>query len=148
MLRTLRAELSAAGGPRLAAVAGAGLVFAVCLARSDWPFYRSLRERGVAVDGWVTVKGLGAPDGVSYSFEAGGRTYSGVGKAGYGNKEFADLKAGERVLVFYLPEKPERHCLGDPSEHLRDQNRAMFVPLALFAAALLWLLARELRRHA
>jgi len=147
MLRRLTEELRQAGGWRLAVVAAAGLAVAVFLYRSDWPLYRGLRERGVPVDGWVTLKGLNAPDELSYSFEAEGRTYSDVGKAGYGNRAFADLEAGDRVLVFYVPEHPETHCLGDPSEHLRDQNRAMFLPLAVFSLALGAFLANELKKQ-
>jgi hypothetical protein len=146
-LERLIEELKQAGGWRLGLVAAAALTFAVFLYRSDWPFYRGLRERGIAADGVVTLKGLNAPDEISYSFEAGGRTYHGAGKAGYGNKSFADLQAGDRVLVFYVPDHPDTHCLGDPTEHLRDQNRAMAVPLTIFALALGAFLAHELRRH-
>ncbi len=147
MLRTLLEELRQAGGWRLGVVAAGALAAAVLLYRSDWPLYRRLRENGVHADGWVTLKGLGAPDAVSFSFEAGGKTYGGTGKAGYGNRQFNELQPGDRVLVFYLPQDPSVNCLGDPSEHLRDQNRAIAVPITLFAIGLFVFLARELQRQ-
>jgi hypothetical protein len=146
MLETLREELKQAGGKRLAVVALAGLAFAVYVARSDWPFYRKMHEQGRPVDGRVVLKGLGAADAISYAFDVQGRTYEGVGKPGYGNKDFADLNPGDHVLVFYIPQDPSVHCLGDPVEHLRDQNRAILTPLVLLCGVLFWALSRELKR--
>ncbi len=134
---------------RLGALALAcGLILAVVLGGRDWPRYRRLQERGVGTDGWVTGKDLLGRRKVSYSFEAGGRLYSGAGIPGHGNPGFAELSVGDRVIVFYLPKDPEISSLGDPKELLRDQNRAMALALLAFLPVLAWFLSRELRKAA
>lgn len=101
----------------------------VCLGaailRLDWPKYQRLKARGVWVEGWVTAKGLGEKDSVSYSFLVGSKLYSGEGRAGYGNPAFPSLAVEDRVIVYYLPQNPDVSCLGVPMELLREQNRVM-----------------------
>lgn len=145
-----RAELfGRAGGWRtLAAVAGIALLAFLIIGRADRPRYRRLQAEGVGTDGWVTAKDLIGRKKVHYSFMADGRLYSGVGRPGYGNREFEELSVGDKVIVFYLPKDPDVSSLGDPKEHLRDQDRDIVLSLLIFIPVILWFLSRELKRAA
>lgn len=133
------------GWKGLAGLAAAAFMGAFLL-NSDWPKYRRLMDHGAGTDGRVTDKGLGGGREVHYAFMVGGRPYSGSGRAGYGNPEYEQLSVDDEVVVFYLPQNPDVSCLGDPKEHLRDQNRVISLALLAFVPVLLLALARELRR--
>ena len=134
------------GAARLALAAAVGLAAAFRIGAFQWPHYRLLQERGVGTDGWVTALDLGRSPRIYYSFRAGDRQYSGVWREAYKNPEPGELAAGDRVIVFYLPQDPDVSCLGDPKELLRDQNRIMSLFLVGFGSAILWLVGKELRR--
>jgi hypothetical protein len=133
------------GWKTLAGLSGVAALGAFLLS-SDWPKYRRLMDHGAGVDGRVTGKGLVGGRKVHYSFLVGGRLYSGTGRAGYGNPEYDQLSEDDEVIVFYLPKNPDVSCLGDPKEHIRDQNRVMSLALLVFTPVLLLALGRELRR--
>lgn len=134
------------GGWRRILVIALAAALASIVARQDWPRYSRLKAQGVGTDGWVTAKGLNGRGKVNYSFNVADRLYSGVGRSGYGNPEFDELSAGDKVIVFYLPKDPDVSVLGDPKEHLRDQNLVIVFCLALFTPVLVWALSRELKK--
>jgi hypothetical protein len=146
MSLNLRERLKPIGGcPGLLLLAAAAAVLAV-VARLDWPTYRKLQAQGIQGEGIVTGKGIAGPLKVSYTFAADGRLHSGVGRGGYGNPEFPDLTVGDKVLLFYLPQDPEVSVLGDPKEHLRDQNRVLVLMAAFVPLVMVVLVRRELKR--
>lgn len=113
---------------------------------SRWPDYRRLTHGGRATTGWVTAKGLNGERKINYSFAADGRIYSGQGRAGFGTPNFSALQKGDDVLVFYLPQEPEISVLGDPGDHLRQQNRVLAFVLTFIALAVFLAIRKELRR--
>lgn len=113
---------------------------------SRWPIYRQLTREGKATTGWVTAKGLNGQRRVNYSFAADGRVYSGLGRAGFGTPEFNQLNPGDEVLIFYLPRTPEVSELGDPKEHLRQQNRVLAFAFTFIGIAAFLVIRREIRR--
>jgi hypothetical protein len=113
---------------------------------SRWPDYRRLAHGGRATMGWVTAKGLNGKQRVNYSFTVDGRVYSGLGRAGFGTPEFPNLNKGDDVLVFYLTQDPEVSVLGDPGEHLRQQNRVLAFVLTFIAIIAFVVIRRELHR--
>jgi len=112
----------------------------------DWPRYRRLQERGVGADGWVTALDAGRRPIVYYSYLAGEKVYSGVWRSPYLAPEPGELSAGDRVIVFYLPDKPGESCLGDPKELIKAQHRVILWCLLVFLPVASWILARELRK--
>lgn len=124
----------------MAALAAALLAFGAWVARQDWPKYRRLQSSGASVDGWVTAKDpqRGA---VLYSFNVGGKVYSGSGQA-VGNWE-----EGDRIAVFYMPGDPLISAPGDPKEHVRRQNQILMLAAVFFPGLIGLLLWRELRRY-
>lgn len=128
-------------GP-IAAVALAVAGLAVFGWISGWPKHRALHRRGVGVTGWVTAKDPVKKTRVEYAYEAGGREHAGEGRAGYGNPEFDELEPGARVAVFYLPEEPSVSVMGDPKEHVREQNKVL-IWLLLLGIPAVWLAVRR-----
>ena len=90
-------------------------------------FYR-LKWEGVRTTGTVTRLQAANHQSVYYSFEASGRSYSSIGRAGFGNPEFCRLIVGQNVTVYYLPDDPFTSCLGNPQ--LLLENEIMPVLLA------------------
>ena len=113
---------------------------------SRWPDYRRLAHHGRATTGWVTATGLNGQRKVNYSFAADGRIYSGLGRAGFGAPNFTSLQKGDDVLVFYLPKEPEVSVLGDPGDHLRQQNRILAFILTFIGIAVFVGIRKELRQ--
>jgi hypothetical protein len=90
-------------------------------------FYQ-LKRDGVRATGTVTRLQAANHQSVYYSFEISGRTYSNIGRAGFGNPEFCCLSVGQNVIVYYLPDEPFTSCLGIPQ--LLLENEVMPVLLA------------------
>jgi hypothetical protein len=82
----------------------------------DWQKWHGLAAGGVETEGRVVSKEPENHRFIRYSYSVGGQTYSGMGSAGRGNPPFEWLSVGDRVKVFYDPEKPEESFLGNPQE--------------------------------
>ena len=90
-------------------------------------FYR-LKRDGIRTTGTVTQLQAANHQSVYYSFEVSGRTYSNIGRAGFGNPEFCCLTVGQNVIVYYVPGQPFTSGLGNPQ--LLLENEVMPVLLA------------------
>jgi hypothetical protein len=66
------------------------LAIAIPIYRVNMPHYQRL-ARGLRGIGVVTALEPGNHQAVRYKFDAGGKTYLGVGRAGFGNAEFGGL---------------------------------------------------------
>ncbi|CEO87885.1 DUF3592 domain-containing protein [Syntrophaceticus schinkii] len=83
---------------------------------SRLPKYFKLTLTGVQTQGFIIKLEPTHHRAVYYSYEVGGRSYTDTfGGAGSGNPKFEDIKIGDPVLVYYLPENPSISGLGDPS---------------------------------
>ena len=78
-------------------------------------FYR-LKRSGVRTNGMVTALRASEHQAVYYKYEAAGQTYSGSGRAGFGNPEFCCLAVGQNVIVYYLPSHASESCIGVPDD--------------------------------
>jgi hypothetical protein len=101
-----------------------------------WRFYR-LASRGRPVEAIVNQTEPQNHQTVHYTYRIGSDTYVGKGHAGYGNPPFRDLRAGQSVHAFYLPDRPEDSCLGDPHGLLENET----IPILLAAFTLSGLFA-------
>jgi hypothetical protein len=104
------------------------LAIAIPLSRINLVQFYRLRRMGMATSGVVTDLRPGNHRAVYYSYEASGKTFSGIGRAGFGNPEFFCLKVGQTVIVYYLPSAPWESCAGLPNELVENE-----VPPIIFA---------------
>jgi hypothetical protein len=101
-------------------------------------FYR-LRRMGVATSGVVTDLQPGNHQAVYYSYEASAKTFSGIGRAGFGNPESCCLKVGQTVIVYYLPSAPWESRAGLPNELIENEVPPIIlagITFPLFAMAI------------
>jgi Protein of unknown function (DUF3592) len=124
------------------------LAVVVCLAVGSFnvPRYRRLAQEGRPTRATVTGTECANHTVFSYRFAVGGVTYTGQGMAGFGTKECAQLRAGDRVLVYYVPANPEDNLPGDIHERLANEYisvvlAALFIP-AILVGAVAWRWAR------
>jgi hypothetical protein len=90
------------------------------LAALDWRRWDKLSGYDNVTEGRVTAKEPRNHQLVRYSYEVGGRAYSGAGNAGRGNPSFDQLNIGDRVRVSYDPHDPSESFLGNPEAQLRS----------------------------
>jgi hypothetical protein len=97
------------------------LVIVVPLSRFNLVRFYRLSQVGVKTSGVVTDLQPTNHESVYYSYEADGRAFNGVGRAGFGNPEFCCLKVGQPVIVYYLPNATQESCLGLPNELIKNE---------------------------
>lgn len=83
-------------------------------------FYRLNRE-GIHTNGVVTNLQPANHQSVNYSFSVGGKHYSSIGRAGFGNPEFCCLTVGQNLIVYYLPSDPRISCAGIPEQLIQNE---------------------------
>jgi hypothetical protein len=83
-------------------------------------FYR-LQNAGVATKAVVTGLEEANHQSVYYAYHIEGNAFSGIGRGGFGNPEFPNLRVGQRVTVFYLPRSPSESCLGLPDKLIANE---------------------------
>jgi len=83
-------------------------------------FYR-LKQNGIRTSGVVTQLQPSNHQSVYYSFEVAGKTYSNIGRAGFGNPEFCCLTVGQNLIVYYLPADPWISCSGIPDQLIENE---------------------------
>lgn len=96
------------------------LAIAIPLYRLNMPHYLQLTH-GIRGHGIVTALEPTDHQAVRYKFEASGKIYSGVGRAGFGNPEFCCLSLGQNVIVYYDPADPSVSSLGIPQELIKNE---------------------------
>jgi Protein of unknown function (DUF3592) len=112
--------------------AGAAAI-AIPLYRLNMPHLLRL-GRGVRGNGVVTALEPADHQAVRYKFDALGKTYSGVGRAGFGNPEFCCLSVGQNVIVYYDPADPSESCLGIPQELTKNEIPPVLLAGIVFPA--------------
>jgi hypothetical protein len=71
-------------------------------------------EKGIPIYGKVTAKEPENHQTVRYIYEVNGKQFDGAGSAGRGNPPFNEIQIGQKLVVFYNPESPEKAILGYP----------------------------------
>jgi hypothetical protein len=107
------------------------LAIASLIYRINVPHYRRLKH-GFRTHGVVTALEPGNHQSVRYQFEVGGRSYSGVGSAGFGNPDFESISVGSSVIVYYLSDNPNESCLGIPDERIDNEVGALGLAAVFF----------------
>ena len=95
------------------------LAIAIPLSRINLVQFYRLKQNGIRTSGVVTQLQPSNHQSVNYSFELAGKTYSNIGRAGFGNPEFCCLTVGQNLIVYYLPADPADIVLG----HSRPVDR-------------------------
>ena len=138
----------------LSLVAYLGLAAAVgfCLGRINLQTLRRLSTEGVRAVGTVTAPDCGNHATVRYTFEADGREIAGVGQPGWGNPPCDQLRAGDRLEVWYVPAAPAVNRPGDPRPSLDNELVSVALAASVMPALLVGALAlrgwRQRVKHA
>jgi hypothetical protein len=100
------------------------------------PQYQRLMQEDRSARARVTDTDCANHQAFSYTFAVGGVTYTGHGSAGFGTPPCPDLRAGDEVVVYYLPSQPETNLPGDIHQRLENEVTsvafaALLLPMAL-----------------
>ncbi|HEX4613595.1 MAG TPA: DUF3592 domain-containing protein [Urbifossiella sp.] len=105
---------------------GAYAVFAAAIwfgiGSLNMPVYRRLADEGVPAEATVTEPTCENHATVRYAFRVDGRTFTGVGQPSAVGRDCADVRAGDRLEVWYVPADPGIHRLGAPGPNLRNEE--------------------------
>ena len=96
-----------------------------------------LAENSAQVQGVVVEPDCGRHLGFSYRFSVAGAAYRGLSVSDH----CSSIRAGDAVMVHYLPADPSVNTAGDPGELFRS-NRGTILLVALTAPAFLLLIFR------
>ena len=102
-----------------------------------------LANAGIHTKGKVLAKQPGNHNAIVYTYKVNGIDYTGSGRAGDGNPQFDQLKAGDEISVVYDPENNLVSVPGDPSPLVEANNRLILkvaiigssIPISLIAVA-------------
>lgn len=97
------------------------LAIAIPLSQINLARFFRLAKDGVRTEGVVTALQPGNHQAVIYRFENASKTYSNIGRAGFGNPEFCCLTVGQKLIVYYLPDDPTTSCAGIPKELIENE---------------------------
>jgi hypothetical protein len=89
-------------------------------------------KRGIRTDGVVTRLEPANHQAVHYTYEVAKQIYSGVGRAEFGNPEFCCLVIGQRVIVYYILERPSKSCVGIPDELIKNETSSIALAGVIF----------------
>lgn len=96
----------------------------------DVKTYYLLSKRGMLTEGYVTDTDREHHRTVHYSYTVNQQPYKWGGYAGDINRQFEEIKVGDKVPVVYDPLNPGSSCLGDPNDVLRSlMHGVIFVSL-------------------
>jgi hypothetical protein len=98
------------------------LFFGAIAGSRNFRQFHKLASQGATTTGTVTKLEPSNHRFVSYSYEAIGHRFSGIGNADYGNPTFEFLHVGDPVIVTYIRDNPEVSCLGSAQELLRNEE--------------------------
>ena len=94
-----------------------------------------LVEEGVGVYGIVTAKEPNDHQGVKYYYQVNGKNYQGNGSAGRGNADFNQIQIGQKVIVYYDFDNPEKAILSRLAKVLRHFEKFRVTASAVKASA-------------
>ena len=115
------------------------VLIAVGIGSINIPLLYPLVRRGVPTCGTITRREPANHNSVHYSYEVNGKTYTGVQQGGVGDQSTAYSTDCVGYVVYYLPQNPQRSCIGQPGLMLTNDivpiTLAMlsFPPIALLA---------------
>ena len=100
------------------------------LGRINVSYFRRLATEGTPTQATVQKTDCENHSSIHYSFEADRKTFTGMGLDGSGNPPCRSLRAGDRIIVWHIPDDPTINCPGDP--RLRLDNERISVAMAAF----------------
>jgi hypothetical protein len=115
-----------------------GTFAAFVLNGPDWLSARGLLYNAHATEGRIVSTNIGHRQ-VEYSFGVGTSTYTQVNPVG-GNVDYANLKPGDTVTVFYRRDDPSVSSLVDPHEKYESETEGLRTGVIVFTLAPLLIL--------
>ena len=125
------------------------LIFGVVASAINMPRFARLRSHGRPVQATVSKTDCANHALVVSSFEVSGVTYEARGTAGFQNPDCPTVKAGDSMLVFYLPSDPTVNVLGNVHERWNNEiisvlGATLVLPL-IPAVGVWWRYVRQAR---
>ena len=117
------------------------LIFAAVVGKRVEEYYR-LDTRGVVAEGNAISQENHMQ--IRYSFKVDNKEYVGVGRTGVGTPRWKQVRAGNVLVVHYLPERPDINCIGDPHQLFSDDLISAVVVTLAFPTAVTALIALRL----
>jgi hypothetical protein len=118
-------------------------IFAVQMALFQPYGYYKLASRAVQTRALVTAKEPQNHGLLHYSYQAGGKTFMGVGRAGYGNPDFESIAIGQELVAYYDPADPSHSVLGIPQAYVRTNVQVLIASILIFPAFVIYLAYRR-----
>src|ERR1700722_15935104 len=115
------------------------IVTAAGLGSMNWRFYHEIALRGVSTSGVVLELLPKIHDTIRYQYKVGEREFTGRRSPWLPNPSVAELKVGQAVVVYYVPQTPEHSVVGDPKPMLANETltivaAALTLPILIVAA--------------
>jgi hypothetical protein len=117
-------------------LAGAMLI-AVGVGSFNVPFLYRLVRRGVPTCGTITGYEPKNHNSVNYRYEVNGKTYTGIQQGGASSRGSDFSPTCPDDVVYYLPENPERSCIGYPEPMLKNEIDAIAIGSLIFPTFIL-----------
>jgi hypothetical protein len=118
-------------------LAGASLI-AIGVGSFNIPLLYALVHRGIPTCGTILTIEPRNHNSVHFSYEVNGKTYYGVQQGGVSGNG-ADFSPYCRDnVVYYLPENPERSCIGYPTPMLNNEIDAILAGMLIFPTFILF----------
>ena len=108
------------------------LIFAAVVGKRVEEYYR-LDTRGVVAEGNAISQENHMQ--IRYSFKVDNKEYVGVGRTGVDTPRWKQVRAGNVLVVHYLPERPDINCIGDPHQLFSDDLISAVVVTLAFPTA-------------
>ena len=89
-------------------------------------------DRGVPAYGIVTAKEPENHALLRYRYSVGGVEYTGAGGARRGNPDFASIKIGDQIIIYYDSENPQDSITGYPEQYSSIYYSAPWLVAVIF----------------
>ena len=122
-------------------------LFLVLLSSSEWLRYGRYAKLAVETKAAVVDLHAGSHQAIAYQYAVESQTYRRVGCTGYGNPNYYDLKLGDSIRVWYLPDNRMASIATEPAAEQRNNATIWLIGPVWFALPYSYLIWRELKRR-
>lgn len=116
---------------------GGALLIALVLGSFNLPLLYPLVHKGLPTCGTIIRIDAQNHNSVYYSYEVNGKTYEGVQQGGVDGEGTGFSPYCPGWVVYYLPESPERSCIGYPGPMLSNEIIPIILAMLTFPSFIL-----------
>ena len=114
-------------------------IFACALVPFNIPRILNILRHEASISGTVTAPDCSNHNSVHYSFDSGGKTFSGFFPV---DGPCESLKAGSPITVYFSTMSPEKNEIREPVRDLRNEIIAIVLVCLTFPTIIVWRLNR------